>query len=205
MAYQYDVFVSYKREPYDSQLITPWLFEVLRRIEYWLKQELGGHGVRFFVDQKSVEVGARWPDTLRDALLRAKCLLPVWSPEYFQSSWCLAEWRSFLAREQLHREKDPRCRLIVPIKFHDGVWFPDEAKQVQQLDLCPYAATTEAFWRSPRADELDRHLMDFVPMLAEAVDSAPPFDPNWPIMAPDPAPPPTIPLARFLPLEDQRE
>ena len=60
--YKYDLFVSYKREPrFHNQLITPWLRKGLDRIEYWLRQELGGRSVVLPIDTKSVEAGDDWP------------------------------------------------------------------------------------------------------------------------------------------------
>jgi hypothetical protein len=180
--YRYDVFVSYKRESANKRLVTPWLAQVLDRIEYWLRQEMGGQHISIFFDEESIEIGTDWPNEIRDALLSAKCLLPVWSPEYFHSRWCIAEWKSFLAREQLISGRTQRpCRLTAPIKFHDGMWFPSEAQRVQQLDLSPYAATTKAFWDSPRADELDQRIMKFAPALARVVSGAPPHEAGWPI------------------------
>jgi TIR domain len=189
--YRYDIFVSYKREPTQRQLVTPWLREVLMRIEYWLRQEMGGRRVDVFFDEESIEVGDKWPDEIREALLTAKCLLPVWSPEYFHSKWCVAEWRSFLAREKLITDSGKVCRLIVPIKFHDGRWFPAEAQRVQQLDLSRYTATTQAFWSSRRADELDQEIMRFAPALARVVSAAPPYEMGWPIDPGEPNNPPS--------------
>src|ERR1035438_6726392 len=112
--YRYDVFVSYKREDSNKRLVTPWLREVLDRIKYWLRQEMGGKKAYFFFDEESIEVGDNWPEMIRDALLSAKCLLPVWSPEYFQSTWCVSEWKSFLTREKLiSSTKQKSCQLIV--------------------------------------------------------------------------------------------
>jgi hypothetical protein len=197
--YRYDVFVSYKREPPNKRLVTPWLREVLDRIEYWLRQEVGGRGVHFFFDEESIEVGDDWPDEIRDALLSAKCLLPVWAPEYFHSRWCVAEWKSFLAREQLISGRtQQRCRLTAPIKFHDGSWFPPEAQRVQQLDLSTYAGTTQAFWASPRADELDRRIMTFAPALARVISGAPPYEAGWPVDLGGPDDPPSgVGMARL--------
>lgn len=190
--YKYDLFVSYKREPLDNQLITPWLRKVLDRIEYWLRQELGGRSVDLFIDTKSVEAGDDWPDLIRKALLTARCLMPIWSPEYFHSPWCVAEWRSFLSREKLIAERGLQaCKLIVPIKFHDGKWFPPEAARIQQFDLSKFAATTDGFWETRRADELDQMLMTQVaPILAEAVRQAPPFEASWPVELGNPVLPP---------------
>lgn len=189
--YDYDVFVSYKREPRDKQLVTPWLRQVLDRIEFWLRQELGGTGVKIFFDEDSIEIGNDWPDEIRAALMSARCLLPVWSPEYFNSSWCVAEWRSFTRRERLLAERGAKPgRLIAPIKFHDGRWFPPEAARVQQLDLSPYTATTRAFWETQRADELDQRIIRFAASLARIVSEAPPYEANWPIEMGEPIPQP---------------
>lgn len=190
--YSYDFFVSYKREPRNKRLVTPWLTQVLDRVEYWVRQEIGGSPVRFFFDEDSIEVGSDWPDEIRGALLGAKCLLPIWSPEYFHSPWCVAEWRSFLKREKTIAASGGKpCRLIFPIKFHDGSWFPEEAQRVQQLDLSSYAATTQAFWSSQRADELDQLIREgFAPNLARMISEAPPYTEGWPVDLAKPGRPP---------------
>lgn len=194
--YQYDVFVSYPREAYARKLISPWLRGVIDRIEYWLRQELEGREPRVFLDEVSIEVGSHWPSLLEEALRTTRCLLPIWSPAYFQSPWCRAEWQSFLAREQtLGRETGS---LIVPIRFHDGEWFPEEAQAVQQLDVSALTATTKAFWKTKRADELDQLLRGFAWDLARAVKSAPAFDPSWPVITPGPGDIPAPPKARAM-------
>jgi hypothetical protein len=189
--YEFDLFVSYKREPPDQQLVTPWLREVLKRVTYWAGQNMNGKRPRVFFDEQSIEVGDAWPDEIKAALLSAKCLLPIWSPEYFQSAWCLAEWKSFLEREKLFMgRRHGACRLIIPIKIHDGKWFPQEAQRLTPLDLSRYAATTEAFWKTVRADELDQVLMDFAIKVAEFVRDAPDHEDGWPVDLPAPGGPP---------------
>lgn len=190
--YQYDVFVSYKREPAGHQLITPWLDKVLDRIEFGLRQHVGGKRVRMFIDRTEITGGDQWADKIRKALRTAKCLLPIWSPEYFRSDWCMIEWQSFVSREQLLKDNGhAACKLIVPIKVFDGQWFPKETKGIQQLDLSPYTATTEGFWETRRADELDQKLFNEVaPTLAKAVLGAPRFDPGWQVAPAKPGAPP---------------
>lgn len=181
--YRYDVFVSYKREPTDRHLVTPWLKAVLARTEFWLKQELGGREISVFFDEDSIDVGTKWPDEIRDALLASRCLLAIWSPEYFHSAWCMAEWRSFVARENMvAADSGASCVLIFPVKFHDGRWYPQEARETQQFDLSDYAATTSAFWQSQRADDLDRLIRKrLAPALARSVADAPDHKDGWPV------------------------
>jgi TIR domain len=183
--YTYDVFISYKHD--QPELITPWLRKVVARVELWLGEELGGRTPRVFFDKRNIGVGSVWPRELREALASTRCLVPVWAPGYFRSPWCIAEWRSFVTRQKM---VDPRHRLIVPLTYHDGQWFPPEAQATQQRNVSKYAATTDAFWSSTRADELDEILKDFAAEVAAAVLDAPPFDPGWPVVTPPPYQPP---------------
>src|ERR1035438_888841 len=108
--YQYDVFFSYRNHP----LTSDWIARVVERLNFWLTEELGGQPARIFFDREGIRVGDRWPDTIREALKTSKCMVGLWSPSYFQSHWCVSEWRSFLARERLFAATEPR-RLIAPI------------------------------------------------------------------------------------------
>src|SRR5215469_7664187 len=94
--YEYDVFLSYKRH----NLTLDWTRGVHRRLQFWLTEELGGREAKLFMDEDTIEVGDRWPEKLRDGIRFSRCMVCVWSASYFQSDWCVSEWKSFLAREQ---------------------------------------------------------------------------------------------------------
>jgi hypothetical protein len=145
--YQYDVFFSYKRH----SLTLEWTKGVVRLLRLWLEHEVGRE-ISVFVDEDCIETGDRWPEKLREALKCSRCMVCVWSPPYFRSNWCMSEWRSFREREkQLNMTSHG---LIVPVRFHDGDHFPEEARDVQWIDVAPYTYTVSAFWASPRALEL---------------------------------------------------
>ena len=188
--YDYDLFVSYRREgPGKKRLSTPWLRQVVPRIEHYLSMELPDREPRIFFDVESLEVGDRWPQSIRDALLRSKCLMPIWTPPYFRSQWCMAEWKSFLAREEtVKNEAGHKCRLILPIAAQDGIHYPPEAQDTQQFDLRDYYATTKAFWRTPRADQLDQEIGRLAHKIAKAIQEAPEYREGWPITTPPPMP-----------------
>jgi len=196
--YEWDVFVSYRREPPGRAQITPWITRVVDVVKFWLGQELGGEDPRMFFDTRVVAVGSRWQVELRRAVATSRCLLAIWSPAYFRSQWCIAEWRSFVKREQLMAAGT--C-LIVPVKFHDGEWFPDDARQVECLDLSPYAVTMPAFWETRRAVELEEVLQDLARRLAHVVSQAPAYREDWPDLDPflaDVAEPPrNLPMRRL--------
>jgi hypothetical protein len=189
--YEYDVFFSYKRH----DLTLDWTRQVHTRLRFWITQELGVPEVRMFIDEENIETGDRWPQKLRDALRLSKCMVGVWSPAYFQSSWCFSEWESFRERER--RLAMQSHGLIAPLRFHDGEHFPEEARVVQWTDVAPYTSTVPAFWTSPRAIELEDVLKAFASQVAHMIRRAPEFDVNWPVVETRGMKVPTIGLARL--------
>jgi hypothetical protein len=187
--YYWDVFISYRREPAGTNLITPWIRAVVDRVKLWLSDELPGRPPRVFFDRDSIRVGDLWPDTLRRAIRTSRCMVALLSPQYFHQPWCVAEWTSFLTRQ--HRLAQSRTPIIAPVRVHDGDWFPADAIAVQALDLSDHVGTTPAFWHTARADELDQMLRPFTRRVGQLVKNAPPFSADWPIEEPEPAKPPS--------------
>jgi hypothetical protein len=172
--YAHDVFFSYKRH----SLTLEWTRRVHRQLQFWLTQELG-RDAGIFVDEDSIDIGDRWPERLKKGLLLSRCMVSVWSPSYFSSAWCMSEWRSFRQREE-HLGLQSHG-LIAPMRFGDGEHFPDEARQVQWLDVGPFTSLLPAFWTSHRALELEDRLKGLAKSVAKIVNGAPPFE-NWPIV-----------------------
>ncbi len=193
--YEWDLFVSYKRDPAGQHLIAPWVSRVIETVRYWLTQARGGDPARVFFDTEAIEVGTQWRAELRRALLRSRCLMAVLSPEYFRSEWCLTEWSSFLARQRMLSGHP--VTVILPVKFCDGSFFPLEAQDMEQLDLSDHSSLMPAFWESPGALELERKLKPFAMRLAAAIDAAPDFQ-VWPFESPPPSPAPVnVPMRRL--------
>jgi hypothetical protein len=193
--YVYDVFVSYRRGDEAANPMLPWIREVVSRLTFWLGQELRGRDAHVFFDTENLEVGSHWPDRLRHAILRSRCLVPILSPQYFTSRWCLTEWASFIQRQQI--EDASGTVLIIPMKFHDGELFPQEARDITTLDLTRHAGTTRAFWSTVRADELDQMIQRFARDVAQAVEHAPPFDSTWTVHHTEPDGPKDFPMSRL--------
>jgi TIR domain len=189
--YEYEVFFSYKRHG----LTLNWTREVHARITLWLSEELGGSEARVFVDESSIDLGAKWPEAIKYALRHSRCMVCVWSPSYFQSAWCVSEWKSFLKREEMLKME--RYGLIAPLRFHDGEHFPADAKDVQWEDVAPYTATVPAFWNSPKAVELDDKLKLFAAKVAKIIQKAPPFQTDWPVVEAKGMPAPKIGLEKL--------
>src|SRR5438309_10022485 len=95
MAYEYDVFISYRR--YGKWPC--WVKEkFLPLFNLWLSAELG-HDARVTLDEQ-IEAGVDWPIDLGQKLARSKLLVPLLSRQYFSSRWCVTELAHIYAREQ---------------------------------------------------------------------------------------------------------
>ncbi|MFN0013657.1 MAG: TIR domain-containing protein [Saprospiraceae bacterium] len=80
MAYEYDVFISYRRES-DPKEWTQNIF--LPKFEAYLREESGKKNLKIFLDEQGIEGGDYWEDTLKIALAKSRCLVPVLMPSYF--------------------------------------------------------------------------------------------------------------------------
>ena len=99
-------------------------------------------------------------------------------PYYFQSHWCVSEWLTFL-----ERERSCKRDLVIPASFHDGERFPSEARGKQWADFSDYTSTIPSFWKSELALAFEnQRLKPFARDLALLIQSAPPYQDNFPIV-----------------------
>jgi hypothetical protein len=195
MSYEYEIFVSYRRPPpvgdwvqlYFKPLLVQWLAEATPLAP------------RVFVDDQ-IEVGTTWPAKLRTALLRSCFLVPVWSPSYFTSPWCLAELHTMRARERvlgLRTDENPDG-LIFPIRFNDGEHFAEDVKDIEYLDVTGLNRPAPAFANTEGYLDLIAMMQDFTVLLAERLKTAPPWQEGWPVETPEPrgAVQPSLPRLR---------
>ncbi|MDQ3789983.1 MAG: toll/interleukin-1 receptor domain-containing protein [Actinomycetota bacterium] len=186
--YEFDVFISYRREgnPYK------W---VRNHFHPRLKDHLADHlrhDPKVFIDE-GMEVGSVWPDQLEDALKRTRILVPVCSPQYFRSRWCLAEWHSMAAREKLLGHSG----LIYPVLFSDSDNFPSFARERSWRDLKKWNHPDPVFQQTVRWIDFLQEIEDVAIELSKRLDMVPPWQPDWPTERPDPPMPGMTPLPRF--------
>lgn len=194
MAYEYEVFVSYRRAP----PVADWVHDHFKRLLMdWLGVERPVT-TRVFVDD-TLETGVTWPLALKQTILRSCFLVPVFSPGYFSSQWCLAELHSMLARERelgMRTDENPEG-LIFPVRFNDGEHFPEDIRAIQDLDLRRLNIPGEAFRRTERYVDLIDKIQEFTQLLAGKLDAAPPWRDGWPVEMPDGGGPPEVALPRL--------
>jgi hypothetical protein len=146
--YKWDVFFSYRR----AKETRAWMDNFAKRISYWISTDLG-RPAQIFIDESSIELGELWSETLKEAVQSSRCMVGILSPLYFESHWCRWELGSFWARgEKFHGDGSA---LIAPVRFHDGDGFPHQIKDVAMYDVREYALSSEAFWSSAKAVDLE--------------------------------------------------
>jgi hypothetical protein len=174
MNYEYDAFFSYKRDPESDD----WHEKVKDKLTYWLRQQLSRSQVRIFFDREDIRTGNRWRTKLGEALKSSRCIICLWSPLYFQSKWCLSEWKTFDERSKLAKRD-----LVLPASYFDGETFPPAARELQFKNFSHYASTMPGFWETGAAVEFeDTCLRPFAGDLAQMIQRCPAFSDSFPIV-----------------------
>src|SRR4051794_29282158 len=98
MPYEYDVFVSYRRQGEFGKWVEKVFFPEFRQL---LPEMLNEPNTRIFFDEKEVRTGDDFRHRIRTALACSRCLVPIWIPSYFwkDPGWCLLELDAFRRRE----------------------------------------------------------------------------------------------------------
>lgn len=193
--YLYDIFISYRHKGQAMEWVRNHFHPLLeQRLPDSLPVQ---HELSVFIDL-DIETGAAWPAKLRQALKNARCLVAVWSPEYFRSDWCLAEWQTMREREKLlgwRSEQNPQG-LIYPVVFADGEHFPPEARAVQWRDLRAWNYGAPAFRDTVGFLDFDQQVQKLAGELAGMILTAPAWQ-DWPVVTPNAAPEVVVKLPRL--------
>lgn len=193
MAYEFDLFVSYRH----STAAKAWVRDIfVPELRKWLDESLP-HQVSIFLDTESIRAGMNWHAALRGRLLASKCLVAVLNGPYFSSDYCTAEWHTFVEREKLlglGTVENPRG-LITPIRFFDGQHYAPMLGTKQALDMTSWASTAKAFIDSPTFMQFQAAVQALAQQLAAAdgpILAPPDHCDDWPVVFPPEAAPPKI-------------
>lgn len=183
MAYEYDIFMSYpRRSP-----VGPWVQKYFHPlIETWLGAAMP-RKPSIFLDVQ-MEVGTHWPSNLKESLHRSRLMIAVWAPPYFGSRWCLAEWKTMLARhEYCNLGRGHKHGLIYPIRFFDGDTFPPEAANTQDdHDFTRFNTFAPGFERTRRYQDFETKVQAMCLKLSNWIAAAPKWSNKWPVIEPEP-------------------
>lgn len=190
LVYEYDVFISYRRSGGDApDWVRNHFLPRLRR----LFDDNVDYDVKIFLED-SVPVGGKWPQEIRDALQRARILIPVCSPKYFLDEWCLAEWHTMAKREEIVAKAG---RLIYPVIFSDSEYYPGYAHERRMRSFRNWNKPHPQYQNTLEYLDFDREVERMVEELVEIIAQAPPWCSEWPVETPPPEPPRPSKLPRF--------
>ncbi len=194
MAYEHDIFLSYPRQGQVGQ----WVHEhFLPELQACLDGQLA-QAPRIFVDVAQ-PTGVVWPANIQKALLESRLLVAVWTPPYFRSEWCKAEWISMLERETVldaQGQRPPRG-LVYPVVYSDGKHFDARARSTQQQDLSNYTYPFPSFRDTVAYLAFHDAMKKIAIEIEEHLDQVPPWDHRWPLVVPPAAPAKPLRLARL--------
>jgi hypothetical protein len=169
--YEWDLYISC---PELSYLIA-WIDDFLDRLRFELSAESGADP-NIFWDRRELVLGKTWPDPISHALLHSRLLLPILTPVYFSSTWHVAEWRTFEARESF---AGPDKRLISPVAHRAPHLYPDFARERSYIDATTFPPRASE-WSSENVQTV-RYLAG---SLAQMLGHVPPFRPDFPLVHP---------------------
>ncbi|KPQ36388.1 MAG: TIR domain [Phormidesmis priestleyi Ana] len=175
--YQYDVFLSYSREP----IIYEWVHEhFLDLFRFHLQGGLG-YSPTIFVDTLSIYDGDAWPLRLKMALAYSKCLVVLSSPSYFESEWCMKE-----CHVMLHREKEAGFGiegngrgLVLPVIISDGESRPQYMKNIQSTYFDQFVKRGSGFTKTELYIDFQVKMSEWTKEVARAIKNAPDWNSDW--------------------------
>ena len=187
MAYDFDIFISYRR----TDTVGRWVKNhLLPRLQDRLN-DIAPTQVRVSCDIQ-METGVRWPDELKRRLARSGLLIMVCTADYFRSPWCMAEWQSFREREKMlgyFGSANPRG-LTYPVRYADGDYFHPEIRPAQcRMDFRGLNYPDEIFRNSPKYIDFDELVQAMAEELVPRLSALPIWRDDFPIVEPEPLPP----------------
>ena len=109
--YQHDFFVSYPHMP-GQTLLSEFVEELVREIIF---QRVGERLTEpVYLDRQRLQPGFVWASELSRALCHSRCMLAVYTNQYFSREYCLREWDAMVDLE-IKRVGVTSRSMIIPI------------------------------------------------------------------------------------------
>lgn len=179
MAYQHDIFVSYRRDPEALSWIGRFLKPIL---EHRVRMELQ-RPVDIYVHEvgSQISAGTAWPVELGERIATSRVLVALWSGDYLTSEWCQHELSLMLQRERSCRARTPRNKygLVIPIIAHDGETIPADLASAQRLEAKEFFIARMPS-EGTKAEQLEKLIATHAKGIAAAIKAAPRWKKTWP-------------------------
>jgi hypothetical protein len=175
MAYQHDIFISYRRLGATRKWINDIFIPVLNSI---ISLEIG-RDPTYYIDSQ-VDSGTAWPLAIGKALGNSKTLIPLWSVTYLESEWCKCEISHMLEREVKTGFKTMQNidGLVFPTIIHDGQSIPVSIAIAQKVDIRDYYVPFMDI-NSKSVTDLYNSLKPHGVSIARSIQNAPAWQQDW--------------------------
>ncbi len=188
--YDYDIFVSYRCEDVVREFVRTHFVPALRKRLPLEKSGWPGPGrtPRIFLDDSDVWSGQYWKEKIMGALPRSRIMICLWTPRYFESKWCEAEFRHFRDRHDILAKTPATAKLpsiLTPIRLSDGEYFSkDSTKHQIKHDFTPFLReglrTGTALW-----DDFEIAVINLAKYVVTVLENPSPAWQEWPVPDPD--------------------
>ncbi|MEM6541666.1 MAG: toll/interleukin-1 receptor domain-containing protein [Bacteroidota bacterium] len=173
--YSYDIYISYPR----GGMTSKWIQDTFLPL---LNHSLGmflGRSATLFFDYSELSAGDEFPVAIEEALRNSKILIALYTPNYFNSNWCVAEHRTFELKE-----KEFNSSLIVPIVLHNGQMFPEYARVRQWSDFREYFRLGDTFKLTERYSEFEEKVGELSDAISSLIHKVPELKKNFKVIKP---------------------
>ncbi len=178
MGYRYPVFISYKTGLFGNWVIK-YFYPLFSEL---LKEELAEDGIKAddpYLDQKHNSYSTVFPEELKKKVACSHCLIPIWSPRYFYSKWCMSELAVMLNRQRklasIRKNKEKK-HLILPVTAKHGDNIPEFPDIIRSFDCARYAGR---YPDTSKYHEFEQEMRKFAKDVALAVSNAPSWKDEW--------------------------
>ena len=178
MAYEYDIFVSYRRDPEALEWIRRFLRPLMMHRVGLEMDRTPTMFIHEVTDQ--IQAGTAWPVELGETIASSRILVALWTKNFLRSEWCQQELSLMLEREKTMKARTPTNKygLVIPIIAHDGETIPSNLASAQQLIVKEWF-NTRLPDNGPEAAALAERISLHAPGIAEAIDAAPTWRRDW--------------------------
>lgn len=157
-------FVTYARVDDSDGCIT----QIFHRLGEAVREQTG-EAFPIFLDRDDLQWGENWKERIERALDVVTFLIPVITPNFFQSSVCRLELERFVYREKELGHKG----LILPIYYIDTPLLNDPARRAMDQLAQVIGARQYADWRALRLQDFNSpDVQKGIEQLAAQISSA---------------------------------
>lgn len=165
--FEYHCFISY------AHTINQDMTEAAERLEAAIESALALSIAepKVFLDKTTIKGGAKWRQTLKEALCTSIAMVAVLAPIYFDPShkWCGIEWAA-MSRLTEQRIPGENFGAIIPVMIQASNPLPQAVAEIQYIDFSRVRTLGQRYFDTQEYREKVMEIVDRVEQVAMALD-----------------------------------